>query len=352
MSALRRYPWILVLSALATHAQEPEVKECSAVLADFEAVLAGSHAGESSRVEAARVLQFTRDGLRLHRQNLVRPVAQRLRSWLDRSRGAVPAVEREDLEAARRALTPCSNWKSDTALGRREGWGTVRAEVFIAPESSSDSKGEALVPAAETMLFVGAVEVARTGRDGVAEFQYPSGTHVVQAMRFPYYATDATVTVASGERTEVRMVLDSGKEIAAYSHPFVDELQDGVLPGSFGSFRVGFAFDEDGRIAVLDWVTSVTATDDRSGEQYDLTGDCEARDGRITVRITKQFARVPFEGARECHVGRVCGTANEWPHRDTMRFVYGGVALPGAEQMKEAPDLPWDLRILMVRKAA
>lgn len=195
------------------------------------------------------------------------------------------------------------------------------------------------------MLFVGAVEVARTGKDGVAEFRYPSGTHVVQAVRFPYYATDATVTVASGERTEVRMVLDSGKEIAAYSHPFIDELQDGVLAGGLDSFHVGFAFDEDGRIAVLDGVTSITATDDGSGEEYDLTRDCEARDGLITVRITKQFAEFLSRAQESVSLDVYAGTAYEWPHRDTIRFVYGGVPLPDAKRMKEAPDLPWDLRI-------
>lgn len=345
MTALWRYPWILVLGAFAMHAQEPRAKECSVALAAFEEVLVGTHAGESSRVEAARVLQFAREGLRLHRQELVRPAGERLRRWLEGSRGAVPMAERVDFEVAVQALAPCSNWQSDAALGRREGWGTVRAEVFIAPEGSPDSKGEALVAAEGTMLFVGAVEVARTGKDGVAEFRYPSGTHVVHAMRFPYYATDATVTVASGERTQVRMLLDSGKEIAAYSHPFIDELQDGVLPGGSGSFHVGFAFDEDGRIAELDGVTSITATDDRSGEEYDLTGDCEARDGRITVRITKQFAEFLSRAQESVSLEVYAGTAYEWPHRDTIRFVYGAVPLPGAEQMKEAPELPWDLRI-------
>lgn len=345
MSVLSLYPWVLVLGALGMHAQESGVKECSAALADFEAVLVGSHAGEPSRVEAARVLQFAREGLRLHRQGLVRPASERLRRWLEGSRGAVPAAERLDLEAAVRALAPCSNWQSDSTPAGVGRWGTVRAQVFIAPESSPDSTSEGLVAAEGTMLFLGAVEMARTGKDGVAEFRYPSGTHVVQAMRFPYYATDATVTVASGERTQVRMLLDSGKEIAAYSHPFIDELQDGVLPGVIESFHIGFAFDEDGRIAVLDFLTSVIATDDRSGEQYDLTGDCEARDGRITVRITKQFAEFLSRAPESVSLEVYAGTAYEWPHRDTIRFVYGGVTLPGAERMKEAPDLPWDLRI-------
>ncbi|MBN9662178.1 MAG: hypothetical protein J0H49_28535 [Acidobacteria bacterium] len=345
MTVLWRCQWILVLGTFAMQAQEPGAKECSAALADFEAVLVGSHAGESSRVEAARVLQFAREGLRLHRQELVRPAGERLRRWLEGSRGAVPAAERVDLEAAFRALAPCSNWQSDSTPAGPGGWGTVRAQVFIAPEGSPDSTGEGLVPAEGTMLFVGAVEMARTSKDGVAEFRYPSGTHVVQAMRFPYYATDATVTVASGERAQVRMLLDSGKEIAAYSHPFIDELQDGVLPGVLESFHIGFAFDEDGRIAVLDFLTSVIATDDRSGESYDLTGDCEARNGRILVRITKPFREFLAKAQEGVTLDVYAGTADEWPHRDTIRFVYGGVPLPGAAEMKQAPDLPWDLRI-------
>ncbi|QOY89513.1 hypothetical protein [Paludibaculum fermentans] len=343
MRALWRFPLILGLGAFALRAEVPGTKECSGALADFEALLVGSHAGESSRVEAALVLRFAREGLRLQRQDLVRPAGVRLRRWLDGSRGAVPVAERLDLEAAVQALAACSNWVSDPAV--RRGWGTVRAEVFITPEGAPDSRQEAQIPAEGTMLFVGEVQVARTGRDGVAEFPYPAGSHVVQAMRFPYYASDATVAVASGEKTRVRMTLDSGKEIAAYSHPFIDELQDGVLPGGLDSFHVGFAFDEDGRIAVLDGFTSVTATDDRSSAQYDLTGDCAARDGRITVRITKKFAEFLAKAQGRVSLDVYAWTAEEWPHRDAIRFVYGGVLLPGAGLLKEAPDLPWDLRI-------
>jgi hypothetical protein len=141
------------------------------------------------------------------------------------------------------------------------------------------------------------------------------------------------------------MLLDSGKEIAAYSHPFIDELQDGVLPGVLESFHIGFAFDEDGRIAVLDRLTSVSATDDRSGELYDLTDDCESRNGRIFVRITKPFRKFLAKAQESVTLDVYAGTADEWPHRDTIRFVYGGVPLPGAAEMKQAPDLPWDLRI-------
>ncbi len=263
----------------------------------------------------------------------------------------MPWAQRKALEQAIQNVAACANWEAAPGAEGLGASGLVRVDVVQPQASAADSNVQVMVPAGNVMLFIDDIEVARTDSRGLAEFRYPVGSYVLHAIGFPYFGGPGeTISVSSDRATQAHVELDSGKEIAAYSHPMVDEAQDGLLPVPLSGLHIGFVFDADGADAFIDGLTSLSVTDDVNGETYPLDEECDFQDGKIVVRRSR-----PFEAFLEKTPGTVTldiygGTTDSWPHRESVTLTYAPVDLPGPRDMSELPDLPWEVCVSYVSR--